>query len=263
MPELVRPDGCRLHYELHGPGGATPLILLEGMGGSIAGWRRSLPRLGERHHVIAYDFRGNGRSTMPEAPVTIATFVEDTVALFVFLGAGRAHVYGMSFGGMVAQELALTHPEAVRSLVLAATRAGGGPPVPRDAGSMNVPKSRPWLALYSEGFAAAHPAHVADDLRHGARQQPNARRRQWEAMRSWRSWDRLPALRVPTLVLHGTQDRLVPSALGRQLADRIPKAELVLLEGAGHLYHSEQPEAADRAVLDFLDGVDARERAAE
>jgi pimeloyl-ACP methyl ester carboxylesterase len=190
----------------------------------------------------------------------MATFVEDTVALLERLNAAPAHVYGMSFGGMVAQELALTHREAVRSLVLAATRPGGGPPVQRDISS--VPKARPWLAMYSEGFASAHPGHVADDLRHRSRHMPQARRRQWEAMQEWRSWDRLPALRVPTLVIHGTGDRVVPVAYGRQLAERIPGAELVLLEGAGHLYYSEQPEASDRAVLGFLDRVDGRELAA-
>jgi pimeloyl-ACP methyl ester carboxylesterase len=121
-----------------------------------------------------------------------------------------------------------------------------------------VPKDRPYLALYSEAFAREHPEHVLEDVRVGARrpQAPSAGRRQWEAMRAWSSFERLGQIRCPVLVLHGTQDRVVPVANARVLAERIPGATLVLLEGAGHVYHSEQPIAADTAVLRFLASVD-------
>jgi pimeloyl-ACP methyl ester carboxylesterase len=95
---------------------------------------------------------------------------------------------------------------------------------------------------------------VAEDLRIGAAQpkHPEGGRRQWEAMQAFDSFDRLPGLRVPTLVLHGTEDVAVSPENAEILAARIPEAELVLLDGAGHLYHSEQPEVADAAVLDFV-----------
>ena len=123
----------------------------------------------------------------------------------------------------------------------------------------SVPKAKPYLALYSERFAREHPDHVAEDILVGSQnpQPAHAGRRQWEAMQGWSSFERLGQIRCPTLVLHGTEDRLVPVANARLLADRIPNAELVLLEGAGHLYHSEQPERADRAVLGFLGRVEA------
>jgi 3-oxoadipate enol-lactonase len=258
MPFLVRPDGCRLWYEARGPVHASVLILLEGMGGDIPGWRRSIPRLAERHRVVAFDFRGNGRSGAPDAPMTIATLADDTVALLDQVGARRAHVYGMSMGGMVAMELALSRGERVRSLVLAATHAG---PARASAAVARrpVPKDRPYLALYSERFAAEHPDHVAEDILVGSQspQPANVGRRQWEAMQAWDAWDRLRDIRAPTLILHGTEDGLVGVENARRLAAAVPGAELVLLEGAGHLYHSEQPEAADRAVLVFLDRVDA------
>ena len=228
------------------------MILLEGLGGDIPGWRRNLPHLASTLRVVAYDFRGNGDSDEPPAPCTMSTFVEDTVAVLDELGVERAHVYGQSFGGMVAQELALAHPDRVRSLILACTHCGGTHVVaaPRDP----MPKHEPWRSLYSPAFPDAHPEHVAEDLRIGARQprHPVGGRRQWEAMQAFDTYDRLPAVAAPTLVLHGTEDRLVAPGNAEVLASRIPNAELYWLEGAGHLYHSEQADAADAAVLDFI-----------
>jgi 3-oxoadipate enol-lactonase len=250
MPVLTRPDGVRLNYELHGDG--PPLILLEGLGGDIPGWRRNVPVLARELTVIAYDFRGNGGSDEPPGPCTMATFVDDTVALLDSLRIDRAHVYGQSFGGMVAQEMALTARARVRTLILAATHSGPASAVHvRDA---KVPKGEPWRSLYSPGFPDAHRDHVAQDLRIGAAQptHPVGGRRQWEAMQAFDSYDRLPTLDVPTLVLHGTEDLVVAPENAQILAERIPGAELVWLEGAGHLYHSEQAAEADAAVLDFV-----------
>jgi len=259
MAWLERLDGCRLYYELHGPSGATPLVLLEGMGGDVPGWRRNIPALSAEHRVVAFDFRGNGRSDMPDEPVTMATFVDDTVALLDELGFERAHAYGMSFGGMAGLELALTHPARVRSLVLAATHAGQSHRASLPEGA-HVPKDRPFLALYSAGFARDHPDRIAEDIVTGSRnrQPAHTRRRQWETVQAWDAWERLGSVACPVLVLHGTEDRLVAPENARMLAERIPGAQLVLLEGAGHVYHAEQPEAADEAVLVFLRRVDGR-----
>jgi len=256
MPFVERPDGCRLYVETHG--GGSPLLLLEGMGGDVPGWRRNIPTLASRHLVIAFDHRGNGRSSMPDAPVSMATFVDDAVGVLCALGHERAHVYGMSFGGMVAQEMALARPQHVRSLVLACTNAGPAR-ASKVAGDPRAPKGRPYLTLYSERFAREHPDHVAQDIRVGSRQpqQPQARSRQWQAIQAWDAWDRISSIACPALILHGTEDRIVAVENARRLASLIPGARLRLLDGAGHLYHSEQPEEADRAVLEFLAGAEA------
>jgi len=248
-------DGVRLYYELHGDPTLEPLVLLEGMGGEIRGWRRNLPRLSERFRVLAYDFRGNGRSDRPDVPTAMDSYVGDTLALMDVLEIDRAHVYGQSFGGMVAQVLALDHPERVLGLVLGCTH--GGRHVVRLEGT--VPKGRPFMALYAPGFVEANREHVAEDLMAGARtrQPAHARRRQREAILGFDVYDRLPGLRAPTLVLHGTADRLLSPENGRRLAERIPNARLHLIEGAGHVYHSERAEEADRAVIEFLSRVSA------
>jgi 3-oxoadipate enol-lactonase len=259
MPFLERPDGCRLYHELHGPESGPSLVLLEGMGGDIPGWRRNIPHLAARYRVVAYDFRGNGRSDKPDEPMTMGVFAQDTVALLDHLGLGSAHLYGQSFGGMVALELALSHPDRVRSLVLAATHAGSRR-ASRPGTGAHVPKDKPYLALYSPDFAEMHPDHVEEDILVGSQnpQPSHAGRRQWEAMHGWDAWDRLAEVACPVLILHGTEDRLVPVENARRLAAAILGARLVLLEGAGHVYHSEQPEAADSAVLAFLDEVESR-----
>jgi len=251
VPELTRPDGCRLYYETHGPRDGEPILLLEGLGGDIPGWRRNIPVLARELFVVAFDLRGNGRSDAPREAVTMGAFVEDAVAVLHFVGVESAHLYGQSFGGMIAMEVALTHPERVRSLVLAATHPGGSHVAPVRA---TVPKDRPWMALYTPGFPEANPEHVADDLATGA-QQPQSRlaaRRQWEAMQGFDAYDRLPSIDVPVLVLHGTEDRLVSVDNARVLAERIPGAELRLIDGAGHLYHSERAAESDAAVLEFV-----------
>jgi pimeloyl-ACP methyl ester carboxylesterase len=234
------------------------LILLEGLGGDIPGWRRSLPRLSERRPVIAYDFRGNGRSDKPDNPMTIETLVDDTTAVLDALAVERAHVYGQSLGGMVAIELALTHPARLRSLVLGATHAGRAGASRVRPELRKAPKGKPFLALYGAEFASANPDHVAEDLLVGSRnpQPPHARARQGDAVAGWDAWDRVAGIQVPTLILHGMEDRLVAVANGRRLASLIPDARLVLFPGTGHVYHSERAEDADRAVVAFLEEVE-------
>jgi 3-oxoadipate enol-lactonase len=253
MPSLVRPDGCRIHYELFGDHGSPVLTLLEGIGDDIAGWRRSISTLASELRVLAIDHRGNGASDDPSGPCTMTTFVGDALAVLDELGVERAHVYGQSFGGMVAQEMALTHPDRVRTLVLAGTHPGPAHAI--GVADRTVPKGEPWRALYAPGFPEVRPDAVAEDRRVAAAQpdHPRGQRRQWEAMQTWDVFDRLPQIAAPTLVMHGTEDRVVAPGNAELLARRIPGAELRLLEDAGHVFWSERPELADRLILDFIE----------
>ena len=248
---LLRPDGCRLHVQIQGPHGAPPILRLEGMGGDLTGWRRTTPALARELRVIAVDHRGNGLSDEPPGPCTMSTFVADALAVLDDAGADRAHVVGQSFGGMVALEIALTAPDRLRSLILAGTHPGQAHMVGRPA---SVPKGEPWRTLYAPGFPERHPDQVAEDLRSSASQppHPHGRRRQWEAIQGWSAFERLGEIAAPTLVLHGAEDQSIPVGNAEVLASRIPRAELVILEGAGHVIDSERPEAVSAAVLDFV-----------
>lgn len=251
MAFLERPDGARLHYEVAGDPRRAPIVLLEGLGGDVSGWRRTASALAAELFVVAFDHRGIGRSRAGDAQATMTTYVEDCLGLIDELRLERCHVYGRSFGGMVALELVLTHPERVRSAVLAATHPGGRGAVPT---SERVPKDRPWLQRFSAAFAADHPDVVEEASRaerwHGRNRA--GERRQWEAIRGWDATDRLEDVAVPVLVLHGSGDRLVDPRNAEVMASRIPGAEIVVLEGAGHAYDIEQPERADALVLDFV-----------
>jgi pimeloyl-ACP methyl ester carboxylesterase len=225
-------------------------VLVEGLGGTLEGWRRNVPGLAAELFVVALDLRGNGRSDPPPERATVETFADDLVALLDELAIVRAHVFGFSFGGMVAVDAALRHPERVRTLILGGTHAGISHAVRSPA---RVAKDRPWEALHSAAFLADHAREVDEDRRVRAShlQPAEARRRQWEAVRAFDAYDRLLRMRAPTLVLQGTEDRVTDPANARMLAERIPNAELVLLEGAGHLFHVERPERTDELVLDF------------
>lgn len=249
MQTYVRPDGCRLAYETHGDSSHPALLLLEGMGGDIPGWGRDIEALSASCHLVVYDHRGNGWSDAPDESQSMETFVDDALGLLDHLGIPTAHIYGQSFGGMVAAELALAKPERVMTLILAATHAGGDAVVPSRA---KVPKDEADTAIFSVAFVREHPHDVAALYRAGVPQKPAGGRRQWEAMQGYAVGHRLSELTMPVLVLHGDQDRVVDVANAKVLARGIPGAELVILTGAGHVYQWEQPEQADAAVLDFI-----------
>jgi len=236
-------------YETHGSPEAEPVLLVEGSGGDLPGWSRNIPTLSAACLVVAYDQRGNGWSDAPDAPQTMTTFVDDAIGILDHLEIDRVHVYGQSFGGMVALELALASPERVKTLIVACAHAGGDSVL---RARERVPTGGADRAIFSESYLAGDPEGVRELFSQGVPQPPHAGRRQWGAMQTFDVSRRLGEIRVPTLVLHGTDDRVIAVENARFLAERIPGAELVLLEGAGHVYHWEQPETADTAVVDFI-----------
>jgi pimeloyl-ACP methyl ester carboxylesterase len=262
MPR-VRVADISIHCETYGQG--EPLVLIMGLGGGSSLWWRQVDFFSPEYRVVVYDSRGVGRTDKPDTPYSMDVLAGDAAGLLERLGIASAHIYGVSMGGMVAQELALRYPELVSSLVLGATTCGGGhaampsqETLQKLFGIMTLsPEEAVKVATsvtFSPTFIERHPDKINDWLLKGAESPPSPMgfKRQAEAAAGFDTYDRLPQIRVPTLILAGTADQLIPSDNSRILASRIPDAKLVLFEGAGHGYLWEAEEEANRTVHDFL-----------
>src|SRR3954468_21457563 len=252
----------RLHWESSGTG--EPVLMIMGLGLSGGAWWRTVPVLSRSLRVITFDNRGVGRSRARFHSYTTEAMADDAVSVLDLAGVEHAHVYGFSLGGMVAQQVALRHADRVRSLVLGATHPGGPRAVrpsaevlaffgrrasltPEEAARASVPFN------YGPRGRGEHPDRIAEDIRRRlAHPFPQrAYRAQMVAATLHNAHRRLAQLTVPTLVVHGLEDRVVPVANAQILAERIPGAELRLLD-AGHLYPTEQPEV-DEDIARFFE----------
>jgi pimeloyl-ACP methyl ester carboxylesterase len=249
-------------FETSGRGPAVLLIMGLGLPGDA--WWRTVPVLARALTVVTFDNRGSGRGEPPSGPLTIASMAADAVSVLDAAGLARAHVYGISMGGMIAQELALRFPERVASLVLGATTAGGALATPPDAQTLaflarraGVPDEEGrWASVpyvYSERTRRTGGARIGEDFarRRGYAFDPGGYRAQLAAAAGHDTAARLGEIAAPTLVVHGAEDRMVPPANGRALAAAIPGARRLELADAAHLYTTDEPRA-DELVRDFL-----------
>jgi pimeloyl-ACP methyl ester carboxylesterase len=262
MPR-AKVDDIHLYYEEKGQG--EPLLLIMGLGASTLSWAEQIPTFAREYRVVAFDNRGAGRSDKPAMRYNIALFAGDTAGLMDALGIDSAHVYGQSMGGFIAQEFALRYPQRVRTLVLGSTSCGGRQAVvasPENLailGMMNVLTPREaaekgLALLYSSEFTARHrDALIERSLREAElRPPPEAFGRQVQAAIRHNTFDRLADIRCPTLVITGSDDKIVPPDNSRILAERIPDAELAVLPSAGHGYLVEKAAESNTIVLEFL-----------
>lgn len=265
--ELRAPADGGIELAVTVTGDGPPLLMIPGLGASRRVYAPLLPRLAARLRVVVFDPRGVGESGFTPGPYTMAQLAADAVSVIDAAGLGAPAVWGASMGGMVAQHLALLHPGRVSRLVLACTGCGGSQSVPPSraaaAALLGVGARTPGEAyriactvLYAGDWRAAHPelveAEVADRERHPVR--GGVFSAQQAAVRGHDTWDALPRIAAPTLVLHGTADAVVPPRNGEILAERIPGARLQLLPGRGHLFFHEAPEGSAAAVLEFVAG---------
>jgi 3-oxoadipate enol-lactonase len=261
MP-VARSGDTELYWESTGAG--APVLLVMGLGMNATGWWRTVPVLAERFRVLAFDNRGVGRSGRPPGPYTVAQLADDAIAVLDAAGERAAHVYGISLGGMIAQEVALRHPERVRGLALGATTPGGRRAIPADQATLAFFERRGQMPAEEAVWASVpynygpltrreHGERIAQDIVQRLRYpiEPEPYRAQLAAALGHDAHDRLGSISVPTIVVHGEQDVLIPPANARLLAEAIRRAELVTAPAAGHLYFTDAPEL-DRAVGDFL-----------
>jgi 3-oxoadipate enol-lactonase len=264
MP-TVTANGVRLFYEETGAPDAPPLVLIMGWGGDHTAWAFQVPALAIDHRVIALDNRGAGQSEVPEGPYTIPGMAADVVGLLDALGVERAHVCGASMGGMIAQELALRHPGRVRTLQLHCTApiidAYGRFLIDtllavkaRGDREENVRAVMPWLLCRKTMVERPDFIRfwIERALTYPYPTGYEGLARQADAIRGHDTTARLGEIRVPTLLTTGAEDILVPPASSCELHARIPGAELVTIDDAGHLHFIEQMERFNAVCLGFL-----------
>ena len=262
MP-YARNGSLRVYYESAGQG--PPVLLIMGQGLSLeAGWR-TVEALSSRFRVISFDNRDMGRSDRALLPYVVPQLARDAIAVLDAAREPRAHVYGISLGGMIAQEVALRHRDRVLSLVLGATSPGGPHAVPMDArvltffarvGAMGAEEAE-WAAVpysYGRRTRRQHGDRIAEDIARRLEHSPDtiAYLHQVAAAAAHSTQARLGEITAPTLVVHGAQDKLQAARNAQLLASGIRDAELAIWPDAGHVYVTDEPEA-DVAVARFLD----------
>jgi 3-oxoadipate enol-lactonase len=266
MPVTVTSDHTAIAYEVSGPSNGEPVLLIQGLGADRRGWVLQQAALSRRYRCIAFDNRGVGRSDKPPGPYDLEVMAEDAMAVLDAAGYASAHVMGASMGGVIAQIIAVRHPDRVRSLVLSCTAC----------------RHLPWRRELLEDWARVAQEQGMRALTNRALRWlvgPRSRRRLYLPAQLFGSVllnvpphafasqvgailamsddvaDELRTIRVPTLVLVGSRDILTPVGDSEELVERIPGAQLVVLPGAAHGLMAEQAGTFNRLVLDFLDRV--------
>ncbi|MGD1096990.1 MAG: alpha/beta fold hydrolase, partial [Bryobacteraceae bacterium] len=213
------------------------------------------------YRTIVFDNRGVGKSDVPPGPYTIAQMAADAAAVLDAGGVESAHIFGVSMGGMIAQEFAIAYPNRVRSLILGCTTCGRGG-VSAALNVLQILIARATMT-FDEASAAIGPyiydastprTRIEEDLAIRRHTYPTSAgyMAQVAGIQAWSSLDRLAAIRMPTLIIHGESDQLVPPENARILASHIAGAHLVMLPKASHIFSTDQPEASIQVVMGFL-----------
>lgn len=262
---IAKVNGINLYYEIHGSG--EPLLLIMGYGSNSGHWFVIRDRLAKEHQLIMFDNRGTGRSDKPDIPYTSEMMTGDIIGLLDAIGIGATNVFGVSMGGMIAQEFALGYPERVKRLILGCTSCGGPNAIgstpeataflfdPAQAKLSNEEKAYstvPWL--WNKDFIDRHPEAVKRYVT-TTTQYPTpfyAYICQGHFIMAFNSYDRLPEIKAKVLVICGAEDRLIPAENSRILASKIVDSELVILENAGHGFISDSAEESSKIILQFL-----------
>jgi 3-oxoadipate enol-lactonase len=275
---MAKVGANELFYETHGDG--DPLLLIMGLAADSTAWLFQVPEFARHYRTIVFDNRGVGRSAKPRGPYTIHEMADDAAGLLDVIGVERAHLVGVSMGGMIAQELALRHPKRVRGLVLACTfpepdaeaerqrqfslaRFGGRVTASGEA-EIDVSAVDPLMLfqhllprVFNQSFIDRELPKLLQ-IFGGALQYGfslEAILGQVEAIMGHKATDRLHEITAPTLVITGDADLLVSPANSDVLARSIPGAKLVKVPGGSHGFNFETPDVFNREVVDFLAGV--------
>lgn len=246
-------------------GSGTPVVLINGLSSPSAVWFRLVPRLQRQHRVITLDNLGTDRTGVPPGPYSMTMLADAVSAVIRESGEQSVHVLGISLGGLIAQELTLNEPALVRSLCLVSTHAG----IPRSTADPSVVEALTEAAalepekrydfLLPFAHAASTPRERLDEdcaVRAAHPTSEEGYNNQLQGVATWERLAELPQIGVPTLVLHGEEDRMVPVPSGEVLRDAIPSARMTVVSDCGHQLFTDQPEKGAAVVLDWLAEID-------
>jgi 3-oxoadipate enol-lactonase len=257
---LIRANGIELFVSDSGTG--RPVVLVHGLGWSHALWHRVISQLSGRYRVIAGDTRGHGGSSKPAGPYTMRQLASDWAGVFDACNVDSCALIGLSQGGMIAMSLAAEMPERVAALGLLATAAHFSDDawkgmeergkIAREMGTQAAAEQTA-KSLFSPGFAAAHSSLVKDFVENRVAASAAALGAAMQSLRGFDVRHHLSRLRCPVLVMHGTADKVIPISSAEEIKAAIPQAELVRLDGAGHMLPVERPDDVEMGLARFLD----------
>jgi 3-oxoadipate enol-lactonase len=255
-------NGIKIYHEVSGNG--EPILFIMGLGADYTGWKYQVEFFKHKYKVIVFDNRGIGRSDKPLLPYSIKTMAHDSVLLLNHLNITKAHIIGISMGGMIAQEIALNWPLRVNKMVIANSYAKDTKSI---SSAVKYSSGSGILGLFSKGklidflmqnslseeFARENPA-VIEGIKE--KYQDNFSLKgflnQYLATKRFDSSVKISSLSIPTLVIAGSDDRMIPLEYSQFLADNIPGAQIKIIEGGSHAMNWEQADQFNRAVLDFI-----------
>jgi 3-oxoadipate enol-lactonase len=251
----------RLHHRVDGAAGGTPVLMINSLGADLSMWQPQVAALGGRHRLIRYDARGHGRSAVPAGPYTIDDLGRDALAVLDAAGVARAHVIGLSLGGMTAMWLGAHAPARVDRLVLCCTSARLGPPAQwaeraelvRRQGTAAIAGAvvARWL---TPAYAAAHPADVETLRAMVAATPAEGYAGACAAIEHLDQRADLPRIAAPALVVAGADDPATGPEHARLIADSVPGAALAIIDDAAHLATWQRPDVLNPLILEALDG---------
>ena len=263
MPFVHATDGTRIHYEVTGKSGATPVLMIQGLGASKNAWNLQRIAMATRFRIISFDNRGAGRSDKPTESFTLEQMADDALAVLDAAGIETAHVVGASMGGVISQIVAVKYPHRVRSLTLVCTACRNHPwrqellqawaKTAADKGMIEVGKEAAQWVMSPRSFRRLVPAFTwmgplaALRPRHSFVSQIDAILNTREDL-----VDQLSTITAPTMVIVGNQDILTPRGDSEEIAERIPNAELVVISGAAHGLMMEHSSTFNRILIEFL-----------
>ncbi len=260
-----------INIEYYVEGSGPPLLMIIGFSGQASSWsERFLELLRPHFQIVRFSNRGTGLSDRPQVQYSVPMMADDAAGLLGELGFSKAHVLGISMGGMIAQELVLNHPERVQGLVLGCTTPGqshGVQPSPEIMAllmptvglSLEEQFRKAWPAIVTPEFVDDQREFLEEMLRIGLENVVTIDTlvRQAVAIQAFDAYERLPEIHAPTFIIHGEKDQLIPPQNGDILSERIPGSTLRILPGAAHMFFWEKPAESAEAIVEFLATVPA------